>query len=347
MITVDDSKNPQGVKLKIILWTLMISTGIFVGLRLCCKYIRRRALWWDDYYIIISWVTLLVSCISTTITINHGFGLHIYEIPVQNIKTVGIIGNVSGFFSVLSVLFCKVSFASTLLRLTDGWTRRFIWIIIATLVIPGLASCAMFFATIPGRAVIIFSIVFGAWSSICDIILALLPWRILMKFHMYRREKVAVALAMSMGVFAGITGFVKCSTLENFASGDFSFDGVSLAIWGFAEVSCCIMAASIPTLRALFSPAATANRQMPTLEVNITSGDSGESGAYDDSQPASRGRKDDRSDRSILDKRINSAGASLNSAGASSLTSEQTDLQPVSSSSNYELERLEIQGGKG
>ncbi|KAK3336361.1 hypothetical protein B0T19DRAFT_36925 [Cercophora scortea] len=333
MIPVSGSENPQGVKLKISLWAMMVSTAIFVGLRLCCKYIRRRALWWDDYYIIVSWVTLLVSCITTTITINHGFGLHIYEIPVQNMKAVGILGNISGFFSVLAVLSCKVSFAATLLRLTDGWTRRFIWIIIATLVIPGSVSCAFFFTPIAGNAVVLFSIVFGAWSSACDIFLALLPWRILMKFHMYRREKVAVALAMSMGVFAGITGFVKCSTLQSFASGDFSFDGVSLTTWGFAEVACCIMAASIPTLRALFSPETTTNRRMPTLEVNITSGDSG---AYDDSQ---QGRKDDRSDRSILDKRMNSAGASL--------TSEQTGLHPVSSSSNYEMDRLEAQCGKG
>jgi hypothetical protein len=38
------------------------------------------------------------------------------------------------------------------------------------------------------------------YSAACDFTLALLPWKILMGFHMYRREKIGVAIAMSMGI---------------------------------------------------------------------------------------------------------------------------------------------------
>jgi hypothetical protein len=39
-----------------------------------------------------------------------------------------------------------------------------------------------------------------ACSALCDFALALLPWRLLLRFNMYNREKIGVAIAMSMGV---------------------------------------------------------------------------------------------------------------------------------------------------
>ncbi|KAJ0109491.1 hypothetical protein J7T55_000417 [Diaporthe amygdali] len=61
---------------------------------------------------------------------------------------------------------------------------------------------------------------------------------------------------MSMGVFAGATGIVKCFYL-------FKFDPSSIAtaaglyIWESAEISATIMAASIPMLRKLALNAGT------------------------------------------------------------------------------------------
>lgn len=46
-----------------------------------------------------------------------------------------------------------------------------------------------------------------------DIILALLPWKILWGLQMRKKEKIGVAIAMSMGIFAGITSFIKTSKL--------------------------------------------------------------------------------------------------------------------------------------
>jgi hypothetical protein len=39
-----------------------------------------------------------------------------------------------------------------------------------------------------------------AYSGVMDIFLALLPWPIIWKLQMKRKEKIGVALAMSMGV---------------------------------------------------------------------------------------------------------------------------------------------------
>jgi len=45
-----------GPNLDIAAWTLTgLATG-FLGLRVYCKYLGGRSLWWDDYVLIAAWV---------------------------------------------------------------------------------------------------------------------------------------------------------------------------------------------------------------------------------------------------------------------------------------------------
>jgi len=39
-------------------WLMIGVASIFLGLRLFCKHVGRRALWWDDWILIVSWVRL-------------------------------------------------------------------------------------------------------------------------------------------------------------------------------------------------------------------------------------------------------------------------------------------------
>lgn len=47
-----------------------------------------------------------------------------------------------------------------------------------------------------------------AYSGAQDFVLALLPWVVIMKLQMRKKEKVAVALAMSLGVLSVVTGLI-------------------------------------------------------------------------------------------------------------------------------------------
>ena len=38
------------------IWVLTIVSGLLLGLRVYCRLTRNRALWWDDYFLILSWV---------------------------------------------------------------------------------------------------------------------------------------------------------------------------------------------------------------------------------------------------------------------------------------------------
>jgi hypothetical protein len=67
-----------------------------------------------------------------------------------------------------------------------------------------------------------YNIFASAYSALTDITLAMLPWKFLWSLQMKRSEKMGVGLAMSMGVFAGITAIVKTTKLPTVLSADIS-----------------------------------------------------------------------------------------------------------------------------
>lgn len=39
------------------IWSFTVASAVFLGLRVYCKLLRRRPLWWDDHFLIASWVS--------------------------------------------------------------------------------------------------------------------------------------------------------------------------------------------------------------------------------------------------------------------------------------------------
>jgi hypothetical protein len=38
------------------IWSFTVASAVFLALRVYCKLLRGRALWWDDHFLIASWV---------------------------------------------------------------------------------------------------------------------------------------------------------------------------------------------------------------------------------------------------------------------------------------------------
>jgi hypothetical protein len=77
--------------------------------------------------------------------------------------------------------------------------------------------------------IITYGIFVSAYSGILDLVFAIIPWQIVLRMQMERREKIGVALAMSMGVFAAAAAFIKCSSLPELGGRDFSRKSLALA----------------------------------------------------------------------------------------------------------------------
>ncbi len=79
-----------------------------------------------------------------------GFGEHFLQVPVENLEASGLLSLMSGFFSILSSVCSKTSFATTLFRLSEGWMRYLILgIIISMNILMPLSALFLFVSCNP------------------------------------------------------------------------------------------------------------------------------------------------------------------------------------------------------
>ncbi|KAK4033022.1 hypothetical protein C8A01DRAFT_50312 [Parachaetomium inaequale] len=264
------------------IWSLTIAAAIFLALRVYCKVTRRRSLWWDDHFLVASWVTVLVSTAMLTEGVKYGIGMHYEDMDPLKMQLGIIISYGAGFATILGAAWSKTSFAITLLRISNGWTTWLVWfIIISVNVVLGVSGTILWIQCWPVRKlwtdmeatcwpkeiVEHYQTFTSIYSGVLDIVLAILPWKIIWNVTINKREKLGALVAMSMGVFSGIIAFLKIISLGDITDG--SSTTVNIKIFGTAEPAVAIIAASIPILRAFVRrDAATGSQSIPFVQFS-------------------------------------------------------------------------------
>ncbi|KAF2865260.1 hypothetical protein BDV95DRAFT_507702 [Massariosphaeria phaeospora] len=261
-----DSNGPTII---VALWVLTIIPLLFMILRWFCKRRYSKLFGWDDWLLALSWVFVVIYTALLHASVGYGIGLHFVDADMVKLVTGVKYMYLGEFFALLAMPTAKTSFCVTLLRLTAvPWHKWIIWFVIVTTNASMWAVAAMTFAqcspieklwnlTLPGkcwdnRIVIYFSIFVGAYSALMDILLAICPWLIIGKLQMNKRQKSSLIAAMSMGCLAGVACIVKTTYLPLIGTWtDFTYNIGSVLIWGLAESSIIIVAASVPFLRLL------------------------------------------------------------------------------------------------
>ncbi|KAH6645466.1 hypothetical protein BKA67DRAFT_664540 [Truncatella angustata] len=257
-----------------VMWILAGISVTIVALRLYVRLHLRTNYGVDDTLIAVAVVLNIACSIATSMAAMQGLGRHLqyvllYLDPNAAVQMVLDI-TIAQSFLIMGNCFGKMSFAVTLMRIikdTELWTRGFLWFLIASMFIANALAVILLFAQCenpkavwdksveskcwPAGVYTQFALFVGGYSGAVDIVLALLPWTILWNLQMKKREKLGVALAMSLGIFAGAAAIVKTVLLPNLDATDPSWDEVSLMLWAEAEGALTIIAASIPTLRPL------------------------------------------------------------------------------------------------
>ncbi|KAH9902037.1 hypothetical protein F4778DRAFT_781283 [Xylariomycetidae sp. FL2044] len=244
-------------------WWLTFFCGGFLALRI---YVRRRALWWDDWTLLFAWVMLLIEAAVTQANQSLGFGKHVYDVrPVANLSQIALYTAVGASVSCFASTFSKISFGVTLLRLTHGAWRAFVWFAVATLFLVMLPSALLTWVVcqpvqkawnpyLEGTCwdpsiVTNYGVFNAAWCTLMDFALALLPWKLVWGLQMRTSEKIGVSVAMSMGLLSGICAIVKGVYIVQLRQDDFSYNGVDVTIWTAVETATAIIGASLPVLR--------------------------------------------------------------------------------------------------
>ncbi|KAI0814625.1 hypothetical protein GGR55DRAFT_675919 [Xylaria sp. FL0064] len=249
-------------------WVIAAVTLVVVSLRLYIKWKYRGTLWYDDHLLVASLVFLLANAGLIQQTIILGYGQHIKviiaDMPVH-IRTIVMYLQVLSGLVRLSTCVARISFAVTLLQLSDGREKRFVWFAILTLptvAIPAIifpfVSCIpyskIFDPSIPGicmdESVSIGYFIFeAAYTSFIDFALVVVPWRILSKLQLRRVEKLGASIAMSLGILSGVVTIIKASYTSQIIDHDFTYSSASLTVWNMIEPAAVIIAASLPNLR--------------------------------------------------------------------------------------------------
>ncbi|TKW54605.1 hypothetical protein CTA1_3418 [Colletotrichum tanaceti] len=259
----------RGTRLLASTWSLVGASAVLLFLRIYCKIWRGRGLWWDDHMLIVAWTTLTISVSINSYIVSLGFGRHIWTVGDDDKREINLFTILVATFGIVATTTSKTSFALTLYRIvTQAWTKRLLLFIIATVNVSmnlvwvfGLAKCTplakVWDAGVPGRCwdrtkLVRFQLFAAYYSALLDFVLAFLPWPILMGATMRRRERLGVAVAMSLGAIAGACGIVKAVLVVSMTSTDITYDRVDLTIWTLTEPAASIMAISIPVLRMLY-----------------------------------------------------------------------------------------------
>ncbi|KAL8383255.1 hypothetical protein RB595_006825 [Gaeumannomyces hyphopodioides] len=293
------SSEDSGPAVKTGMWTLVAVSGLFLALRLSAKkkkrhisaldddddaapgkQRRRRSLYWDDWALVGAWVALLANGIFTHAAVELGYGRHAGAVDARALPSLAVAGLLSSTFSVAGQAWSKTGFALTLLRFTrrGGRARAFVLVnVVLANVLFAVGALLFWVQCVPlerlwrpllaeGRCLdprinVVYGIIVGGYSGIMDLVLSALPWKVLKDVQIDQQEKIAMILAMNMGIFAGIAAFIKCSYMPTLIHGDFSYNGAQLVIWGAAETAVVIMATSIPIMRPLIRDAASSMRK--------------------------------------------------------------------------------------
>jgi hypothetical protein len=342
----------RGPAIRTVTWISVFVPVLLVSLRIYTRLFVRKVFGLDDWVITLSLLSLIAYGVIIELAVQKGLGRHIEWVLTyvpENAVPIALLGQVSQPLVVMSCAFGKISFSISLMRLAvQPFMHRFLWfIVISMLTLHILISIIIFVRCKDPRTTWNPAIVsecwaphvylgvmyfIGAYSAATDFILALLPWAMLWNLNMKSREKFGVAIAMSLGVFAGSIAIIKCTKLKaNATSLDPTFDVGELLLTAGAENALIIIAACLPTLRPIlrkvFPSTAKSSensyplKNLPNNIMFVPKHKAGQWSALVETEPHPERHSDNQSDRSILNEHrvaMNNGQESTKTAGPSS-----------------------------
>ncbi|KAK4212306.1 hypothetical protein QBC37DRAFT_288319 [Rhypophila decipiens] len=245
------------------IWVMFAISSIFTTLRLYCRFSHSGSIWWDDYLLGAGWVVLLTGVCLQTAIFKAGYLVTAFTDPFIGPRNLASDGCMK-----VALALVKTSFSLTVIRIAVGWPRWVVYICIAVVnltcfvhtVLVWRANCGTeeawaFKPCWDRNSGVWMGLIGGVISAATDFILTLVPLTIIWGLQMKKIEKIGVALAMSVGLFAGIISAVKAAESYNVVTvvgTAFSYRLATLSIWIHAEPNAAIVASCIPVLRIFF-----------------------------------------------------------------------------------------------
>ncbi|EAA33354.2 hypothetical protein GE21DRAFT_5928 [Neurospora crassa] len=251
-----------------VMWVMVALTALCVSLRLYVRMLLVANTGYDDHVYVLAFILLVGYTICCTIAAHYGFGQNMWDIPPEDVPGAIMWEAIGQCFAVIGMALAKWSLGLFLLRLvTQTWHKVSIWLMMGSLMGASISVCFVFMLqcsppaylwdrSIPGGHCDLnatpVSLTLTTLCVIADFFFALMPWIFLWKLNMNQREKMIIAISMSLGVIAGACGIKRTLQVPNLSTNNYSHDTVGLIVWSSAEIAITMICIGIPVCRPLY-----------------------------------------------------------------------------------------------
>ncbi|KAK7737507.1 hypothetical protein SLS53_006580 [Cytospora paraplurivora] len=265
--TVHNSK----VRMRAIFWSLYFVTLVSFA----CRILARTdyfggTLWWDDWFIVFSFVVATGVTIGAEIMVDFGLGQDIWMLKPTQVTVTMILFYVAEFAYVIESTLTKTSIMFLYLRIFPKPVFRrvcfymlgFLAVFCLVFVITLLTYCQPFSyvwsrwdARKEGTCINMTAqtYVCAALNIVLDVTIFLLPIPQLLKLETHWKAKAGVILVFMLGLFVTICSITRLRFLSSWASSpNPSYDYGDLAVWSLIELYAGVICACLPGMASLF-----------------------------------------------------------------------------------------------
>ncbi|KAI1335274.1 integral membrane protein [Xylariaceae sp. FL0016] len=259
----------KGPTILAVCWTVTTVGLLFAAARLYVRAIIQGKLRIDDYFVIISVATGIISCALTTEAIFHGLGRHFESLTLSEQQQATIWTMAAFCPGVMSFGFPKLAVVALLTRLLLPGKQHFyfLWALVIMSLLTLFATVGLLIGrcypvsylwdkSIDGHCFspnvqIYYSYFSGAYSAFVDLYLAAYPSVVLFRLRMPTKQKYALSAALGVGLISVIVAIYKVTRLPSLGDPDFTYATSDLQMWTVIEGSSMVIASSVPILQPL------------------------------------------------------------------------------------------------
>ncbi|KAF7114931.1 hypothetical protein CNMCM5793_000701 [Aspergillus hiratsukae] len=272
-----DSQGPVVVGIAI---AFAVVTFVVICLRMFARVVVLQSVGVDDYLIlcacIFSWAFIAV----TIVSVQKGLGSHLVDVDKNNLVSYAFVVWLSSMFYLSCLGFIKTSVCWFYTRIGDKTLTRMSLIMMgvvgtqaAVFVMVAAFQCRpipkAWNSSLPGHCVEIniFYLSNAALNILTDLLTYTLPIKVIFKLQMPVKQKFALVLILCLGLFACISSIIRITYIPTMlTSADFTYAISGAMYWSVIETNVGILAASIPSFKAI------ASRFLPRLIGEYSSG---------------------------------------------------------------------------
>ncbi|TIC93711.1 hypothetical protein CH35J_009064 [Colletotrichum higginsianum] len=260
--TPDDTPT-DGPRIAAICTAFTAAAFVLVCLRLYVRTMLVKAVGWDDWVIIVSWLGACGYTVCTVLQTKWGLGItRLEDMPDEDVLNFGKLQYMGGPFYVVGIWGFKMSLLCSYLRFfpVGGYKTGTIIVAVAcTMAHIAFIFVFLFLCTpvekqydpsVPAEVghcvdAVAFYMTFSSLTIVFDVLIMFLPFPVILRSQIQNRKKVVLLALFVLGGFVTVIQAIRIQTIQNLVN---YLDSAKTIQWSVIETCIGIIIACVPPL---------------------------------------------------------------------------------------------------